>query len=167
MTRAEFYSAEEEHDRLMARMDELAVQHDPNSGTYFDDEPWQAEYEELSLRVDELQRIMDANEESVLAREDRKFLPPEVDGNVRAPGDHAWDHWQAWAVEDGISEELAGLGRAVIREASQNNWTDELKAECGWSDSGESMLHLAKTDPERARIRWGYLLESDGDFWWK
>lgn len=102
-----------------------------------------------------------------MANEDRLFLSPVVDGNIREPRVFAWDHWQQWATEDGVTEELAQLGRAVIREAYQHRWSDELKTECGWSDDGEAMILLAQADPDRARIRWQYLLDSDGDFGWK
>lgn len=86
---------------------------------------------------------------------------------LRDPGDYPWDHWERWAKEDGIPDDLACLGRAVVREAYQHNWPDDLKAECGWEDDGRRMLQLAKTSPEKAQARWTYLLESDGDYHWK
>lgn len=71
--------------------------------------------------------------------------------------------WQKWALEDGVPEELAGLGRALIREADQHNWSQSLQNECGWSDSGAAMLRLALESPAEARERWEFLLASDGE----
>jgi hypothetical protein len=77
-------------------------------------------------------------------------------------GQYPWDEWEKWAVQDGVPEDLAELGRAVIREADQHGWPEELQAECGWNDSGSAMIELALSDPEHARARWGYLLATDG-----
>lgn len=93
------------------------------------------------------------------ARSRHLFVAPS---EIIPPGENAWDHWQVWALEAGIADELAQLGRAVIREAYQHNWPETLKAECGWFDSGQEMLRLAKTDPERAEARWRHLLSTDG-----
>jgi hypothetical protein len=80
-----------------------------------------------------------------------------------ATGQFAWDHWERWALADGVDEELAALGRAVAREACQQNWPAPLRAEAGWEDHGQAMLRLAKEQPEQARVRWRQLLQPDGD----
>lgn len=84
----------------------------------------------------------------------------EVMGSVY--GDYPWDGWQRWAFAHGVPQELATLGRAVIREAWQHGWDEELRAECGWRDDGRAMLALALTDPKRAEARWSELLDTDG-----
>jgi len=78
-------------------------------------------------------------------------------------GTYPWDMWQEWAIEDGISEDLAGLGRSVIREADEQGWSEDLQAECGWSDNGAEMIQFALAAPDEARERWEFLLASDGE----
>lgn len=78
-------------------------------------------------------------------------------------GRYAWDRWQACALATGLDKDLASLGRAVMREAVQHDWTDELKAECGWSDAGQAMLELARHDAPTAQARWQHLLNTDGE----
>lgn len=95
-----------------------------------------------------------------------EFLPPVFDDEVQAVGDFAWDRWEQSALAAGLAPELATLGRAVIREAYQHGWPAPLQEECGWFDSGAQMLRLAQAEPHFAKIRWAYLLESDGDFHW-
>jgi len=157
-----------EWDELEVKRLELLSRHDPEGRVYFEDEPWHEEFARVEEKQQELLLAVEACEEAEMESE-REFdnYPSVLDGEIRVPGDFAWDHWERWAVGDGIDEKLAALGREVIREAYQHNWPEELKAECGWEDSGGAMLELAKSDPERARIRWRYLLDSDGDFWWK
>ena len=77
-------------------------------------------------------------------------------------GNYPWDHWREWAVADGMSEDLADLGRSLVREADQHSWSDELLAECGWSDDGKAMIELALKNPDEARKRWQFLLDTDG-----
>ena len=77
-------------------------------------------------------------------------------------GFYPWDEWQRWAFANGVPMNLATLGRAVIREAWQHDWSEELRAECGWRDDGRAMLALALTRPKRALARWSELLDSDG-----
>ncbi len=79
-----------------------------------------------------------------------------------AVGAYAWDRWQTQALAAGLSEDLAGLGRAVMREAVQHAWEQHLQAECGWADAGQAMLELALRDGAAAEKRWQYLLETDG-----
>lgn len=78
------------------------------------------------------------------------------------PGNYPWDTWQTRALEAGISEDLAGLGRAVYREAYQHSWNEELTTECGWDDDGDEMLELAIASPDKADERWTHLLRTDG-----
>jgi len=78
-------------------------------------------------------------------------------------GAYAWDRWQAAARAAGLSEDLAQLGRAVMREAVQHDWEPHLKAECGWSDAGQALLQRALQTPQTAAERWQHLLETDGE----
>lgn len=78
-------------------------------------------------------------------------------------GEFPWDEWQARARAAGMAEELALLGRAVIREAYQHMWSAELQRECGWDDDGDAMIELALRDPAGAKRRWSWLMETDGD----
>ena len=102
----------------------------------------------------------------------RKRATVDVDGTVRhvptrrlrcKPGEFPWDEWQGRARAAGLAEELAMLGRAVIREAYQHTWSAELQRECGWDDDGDAMIELALRDPARAARRWSWLMETDGD----
>lgn len=76
---------------------------------------------------------------------------------------YAWDEWEQRAKAAGIAADLAQLGRAVMREADQHTWPEDLQAECGWQDDGAAMIALALADPEGARSRWSWLLDSDGE----
>lgn len=78
-------------------------------------------------------------------------------------GEFPWDEWEARARASGVTEELVLLGRAVIREANQHCWSAQLQRECGWDDDGDAMIELALRDPARAKRRWSWLLDSDGD----
>ena len=78
-------------------------------------------------------------------------------------GNYPWDAWQQWALEDGVSDDLAGIGRSLIREANQHGWSEDLQTECGWSDSGAEMIQFALGAPDEARERWEFLLASDGE----
>lgn len=77
-------------------------------------------------------------------------------------GAYPWDGWQHWAFANSVSLKLATLGRAVIREAWQHGWDEELRAECGWRDDGRAMLALALSNPAFAEKRWTWLLDTDG-----
>jgi hypothetical protein len=79
-----------------------------------------------------------------------------------AQGRYAWDRWQVQAIEAGLDPDLAGLGRAVMREAVQHDWNAHLKAECGWLDAGQAMLARALADGPAASERWDYLLHTAG-----
>lgn len=75
---------------------------------------------------------------------------------------YAWDDWQQRAKAAGVPDDLAQLGRSLMREADQHGWSDELQAECGWDDDGAAMIALALSDPATARERWSWLIETDG-----
>jgi len=77
-------------------------------------------------------------------------------------GQYPWDHWQRMALERGVPEELAALGRSVMREASQHEWGERLRSLCGWNDEGRRMIALALRSPKTARQRWSWLMETDG-----
>ena len=79
------------------------------------------------------------------------------------PGSYPWDFWETRALEAGLANELAVLGRAVMREAVQHNWRPQLQAECGWNDEGEEMLELALSEAKQAAERWEHLLQTDGE----
>jgi len=72
-----------------------------------------------------------------------------------------WERWFERALEEGVEQSLARLGRAVIRASAARAWDEELHAECGWLDDGEAMLELALLEGERAEARWRFLLEGD------
>lgn len=95
------------------------------------------------------QRMMDA----VLA-EAQRGVPHGVESS-----EPLWERWFDRAREDGVDEDLASLGRSVIREARMQRWHGERLTECGWADDGEAMLELALLDPERAAARWQALLD--------
>ena len=80
------------------------------------------------------------------------------------PGEYPWDDWRCQALAAGVSDELANLGRAVMREADQHNWCDSLKYECGagHEDSANGMILEAKECPDSCRVRWQWLLATDG-----
>ncbi len=65
-------------------------------------------------------------------------------------------------LEAGLSDDLAWLGRDLMREAVQHAWSEELKAECGWEDEGQAMLELALRAPRKAEKRWQRLMDTDG-----
>ena len=80
-------------------------------------------------------------------------------GAAPADAEPFWDRWFDRAIEEGVDEDLASLGRLLIRVCSAQGWDDELRAECGWFDDGEDMLELALVDPEQAGERWSLLLD--------
>ena len=101
-----------------------------------------------------------------IERLDRDCGEPMPDGldplRPDSEGQYVWDRWQAQALEAGLSQDLAGLGRAVMREAVHHAWTVELKASCGWRDNGQAMRAWALRDGAAAAQRWRHLLETDG-----
>ena len=79
-----------------------------------------------------------------------------------ACGEYPWDDWERSALARGVETTLANLGRAVMREAYQHDWCAGLQSLCGWKDDGWRMIALALRTPEAARLRWEWLLDTDG-----
>ena len=77
-------------------------------------------------------------------------------------GHYPWDDWEKDALAAGVPKDLAGLGRLVVREAYQHDWSDELKSFSGWYDQGRRMIKVALRSPEKARKGWERLLDTDG-----
>ena len=77
-------------------------------------------------------------------------------------GSYPWDFWEKRALSCGVPPDLAGLGRAVMREADQHCWSERLQSLCGWRDDGRRMIALALRAPQTARARWEWLMEMDG-----
>lgn len=80
----------------------------------------------------------------------------------RGVGEREWDDWYVRALAAGISEELATLGRALMREAIVRAWDDDARAEAGLFDEGEAMIELAFARPDEADRQWSTLLETSG-----
>jgi hypothetical protein len=77
-------------------------------------------------------------------------------------GHYPWDDWERWALAQGLSRDLAGQGRLLIREAYNHGWQPWLHSLCGWSDDGAALLSHALRAPRVARWCWSRLLETDG-----
>ncbi|WP_156905376.1 hypothetical protein [Chitinibacter tainanensis] len=75
---------------------------------------------------------------------------------------YVWEWWQIVALASGVSEDLAELGRATMREALQHDWSAGLKAKFG-PEASADMLQLAHDNPELAKKTWREALERDGD----
>jgi hypothetical protein len=95
------------------------------------------------------QRMMDA-----VVAEAQRGVPHGAE-----PTEPLWERWFVRALEEGVDEDLASLGRSIMREARMQRWHGERLTECGWADDGEAMLELALLDPERAAARWHALLD--------
>lgn len=89
-------------------------------------------------------------------------MNPQPASATLNPPRFEWDRWQRHALESSLAPDLATLGRAVMREASQHAWCDRLKTECGLSDDGRAMLARVLDRPERTAARWQWLLVTDG-----
>ena len=111
---------------------------------WFDDQVEQLQQEDLGLVVPG-------------TAEDLSHLRPDAEGR------YAWDRWQTQALAAGLSEDLAGLGRAVMREAVQHDWEPLLKLECGWGDGGQALLERALREGVPLAARWRELLATDGE----
>ena len=98
------------------------------------------------------------NEVDLVRLRDEVLTAPVFGG---LPGDFPWDRWQKAALQAGVPEDLANLGRSVFREAFQHDWPDEAKVECGWLDGGQVMIYQALAFPEEAAARWTYLYSAD------
>lgn len=70
-----------------------------------------------------------------------------------------WDDWENAAIAAGMDDELAALGRQVMRESHERSWPAPIAKE---TDAGP-MLKSALKDADQARARWEHLLETDGE----
>lgn len=78
-------------------------------------------------------------------------------------GEYPWDHWAARAKDAGVAENLAQLGRSVMRDADQHAWCRELWERCGWTEeSAAGMIAYALRSPAEAKKQWEQLMETDG-----
>lgn len=73
-----------------------------------------------------------------------------------------WDEWELYAWYKQVPADLVQLGRSVMRECMQHAWPAEYWKEVG-PPAANKMIELALANPEEARTRWGYLLETDGE----
>ncbi len=77
---------------------------------------------------------------------------------TRRPPVYEWDFWEAEALERGLDKDLAALGRAVLREANQHDWSPQLRVVC----CGEVLDDVLFRAPRQARKLYEVLLETDG-----
>ncbi len=73
-----------------------------------------------------------------------------------------WDCWKSHALDLGIAEDLAELGRSIMRDAYLEHWPEEVLGECGWWDDGFGMLAQAQRNPQDTRECWAALLRRYG-----
>jgi hypothetical protein len=73
-----------------------------------------------------------------------------------------WDEFRTRALAAGVAEDLAALGRELMRESIVRGWSEEAQIECGLLDEGEAMIDFAVGDPLGAERAWSRLLETDG-----
>ena len=72
---------------------------------------------------------------------------------------YGWDAWELYALHEGVSPDLASLGRSVMREWYSHSW-GRVREEVGFS-AAESMIKQAKDNPEKAEERWEFLLSEE------
>ena len=72
---------------------------------------------------------------------------------------YGWDAWELYALHEGVSPDLASLGRSVMREWYSHSW-GRFSEEVGFS-AAESMIKQAKDNPEKAEERWEFLLSEE------
>lgn len=63
---------------------------------------------------------------------DGKELAP-IEGATWTVPDYPWDRWYAHARAAGVDDDLANLGRLVMREAYQHQWSAQLARRYGWA----------------------------------
>jgi hypothetical protein len=73
-----------------------------------------------------------------------------------------WDYWFIDALKADVPKDLASLGREVMREFYQHQWSNDYADEVG-PDAGKKMIRLALEHPQKASKRWRYLLQTDGE----
>jgi hypothetical protein len=86
---------------------------------------------------------------------------PKPDSLLPA-GERPWDGWYKRAIATRVPEELAALGRALMREAHVSRWHEDACIASGWLDEGQAMIALALDEPARAERSWSRLLETQG-----
>ncbi len=72
---------------------------------------------------------------------------------------YGWDARELYALHEGVSPDLASLGRSVMREWYSHSW-GRFSEEVGFS-AAESMIKQAKDNPEKAEERWEFLLSEE------
>ena len=78
-------------------------------------------------------------------------------------GHYPWDHWERWALAQGLDPEMAGQARLLIREWYNHSWEGWLRDLCGWGeDGGQGLLDLARRSPKKALRQWDILMRTDG-----
>ena len=77
-------------------------------------------------------------------------------------GEYPWDRWAEGARKAGVDDELANLGRSLIREFYNHSWPSELAEICGYFDDGAGLIALALSNRELAARRWQRLVDTDG-----
>lgn len=65
-----------------------------------------------------------------------------------------WDEWKTQAVAMGVTEDLAELGKTLMRDSYMQRWPEKVLSDCGWNDDGFGMLALARAKPQQARQAW-------------
>ena len=73
-----------------------------------------------------------------------------------------WDFWKSHALDLGVAEDLAELGKSIMRDAYLERWPEESLGECGWWDDGFGMLAQAQKNPQETRERWTAMLRRYG-----
>lgn len=131
-----------------------------------------------ALDNDQVETVFERNDEQIEAAAadhgyDGHWITPDEARELRAredrllacqPGQYPWDDWQREALAAEVPDELANLGRAVMREAYQHAWCEELRDECGAGreEAFKGMIYEALEQPDWARSRWSWLLATDG-----
>ena len=83
--------------------------------------------------------------------------PPDPNP-IYQPPTFEWDHWETYALERGLDENLAALGRAVLREVVQHNWSPQMHRLCNQDVLLELLLFAPALGERLCRV----LLETDG-----
>jgi hypothetical protein len=98
---------------------------------------------------------------------------PTLTQVIDAPGDgqkmETWDVWKAQALEAGVSEELAALGREILRDYQQHGLAAEDPRGLELGADGDHLRELALRAPNTAFVDfnacliWGGASGLDGD----
>lgn len=75
---------------------------------------------------------------------------------------YGWDAWELYALHEGVSPELASLGRSVMREWHSHSW-GRFSGEVGFN-AAEIMIKQAKDNPEKQKSAGRSCLVKNG--WW-